>query len=157
MQGALRVNRRFLHRLRRLTGREWRDLLRAKATLIYVQILVRILPRGRMIGKSHQTPLPDGAPATHLPHRIRELAIAVSRAARHGLLRPSCLVRAIALHRLIEAHGYAGSRVRVGVHWSGNRFDAHAWVDYMGIIVGDDPLHVARFEEIAPLEFTNHG
>lgn len=145
-------NRGILKKLRALNWSDWRDLARAEAALGQTQLLVWLLPRGKLLAKSHQAEGREGQPLTDVPDRIHQLAQAVARASRYGPLRPSCLIRAIALQRLIERAGYSGSRVRVGVRLGGTQLEAHAWVDYMGIPIGDDISHVGQFEEISPLE-----
>ncbi len=76
------------------------------------------------------------------------LSLAVVRAAEHGLFRPVCLVRAIALHRMLEARGINGSRICIGVRYERGRFSAHAWVEYGDRVLGDHAGYVGAF---APL------
>jgi hypothetical protein len=83
--------------------------------------------------------------------RARAIALAVSRAAEHGLFRPYCLVRAIALQDLLIANGIHGSAVRVGVRREDGEFSAHAWIVWRDEILGDRPEHVARFTEVDDL------
>jgi hypothetical protein len=83
--------------------------------------------------------------------RARELAVAVSRAAEHGLFRPFCLVRAIALQTMLAARGIRGSVVRVGVRNQEGRFTAHAWVVWRDEVLGDRADHVATFTEVDDL------
>lgn len=75
----------------------------------------------------------------------RRIALAVNRAAAFGLFRPKCLVKSRALRNLLDADGVEGAQVRVGVQLLNGRFRAHAWVEYGGEVVGDDPEAVARF------------
>ncbi len=147
------LSRRRLRRLRELTWLEWRDLVRAQLTLIYVQFLIWLLPRGKLVGKSQHSAAEGAEDAAPLPRRVRQLELGIARAADHGLLRPDCLVRAIALQRMIEAHGFSGARVRVGVRRNGSQFLAHAWVEYQGHVLGDAASRVSSFDQIAPLEF----
>lgn len=96
----------------------------------------------------------DGAssvPASGEWARARAIALAVSRAAEYGLFRPYCLVRAIALHDLLDANGIRGSSVRVGVRHEHGTFAAHAWIMWRDEILGDQPEHVARFTEVDDL------
>ena len=67
---------------------------------------------------------------------------ALKRAERYGPWRGACLVRSLALHRLLERGGVPGSVVRVGVRLGGDSnpaFEAHAWVEVQGVVVGDRP------------------
>jgi hypothetical protein len=78
----------------------------------------------------------------------RRVALAVNRAAAFGLFRPRCLARSMALRQLLNEDGIEGAHVRVGVQLTQGRFVAHAWVEYGGEVVGDDPASVSRY---APL------
>jgi hypothetical protein len=78
----------------------------------------------------------------------RRIALAVNRAATYGLFRPLCLARSMALRRLLTEDGIEGASIRVGVQVRRGRFVAHAWVEYGGEVVGDDPATVSRY---APL------
>ena len=51
----------------------------------------------------------------------------------------------VALCRLMERRGIHNAVVRVGVVLRGGTFHAHAWVDYGGIVLGDDPVSVSDF------------
>jgi hypothetical protein len=73
------------------------------------------------------------------------IALAINRAATYGVFRPLCLVRAVALSRMLEARGMRGSRVRVGVRRRRGRFAAHAWVEYKSRVLGDHEDHVGTF------------
>src|SRR5947207_3055077 len=79
-------------------------------------------------------------------------ALAVERAADYGVFRANCLIRAVALQRLLEARGFPGSAVRVGARVERGHFTAHAWVEYAGHVLGDRDWHVQRFTPFAPIE-----
>jgi hypothetical protein len=57
----------------------------------------------------------------------------------------------MALRQLLTRDGIDEARVRVGVQVVGGTFVAHAWVEYGGQVVGDDPASVSRY---APLGVT---
>jgi hypothetical protein len=107
---------------------------------------MRSRPTGEMVrddlavGKS-----PGARPVTDRLDDARRVALAVNRAAQFGLFRPRCLVKSRALRQLLDSAGIAGAEVRVGVQLSHGQFLAHAWVEYAGQIVGDDPVQVAKF------------
>ena len=73
------------------------------------------------------------------------------RASEFGFFRPACLVRSIALHRLLLARGIVGGRVQVGVVLQDGRLAAHAWVEYAGEILGDDPNILSHFDPLPGL------
>jgi len=147
------VNRALLRKLIALPRSEWVDLLAAQAALLRTQLLVWTRPRGQLL-----VPSVGSAPAEtgdrEVAPAVRRLALAVERAAEHGLFRPACLVQAIALQRLIRSRGFAGSSVRVGVRWRNGQFLAHAWVDYRGTALADRAWHVSSFAELARLDVT---
>jgi len=87
--------------------------------------------------------------------RAQQLGLAVSRAGDYGVFRPLCLVRAVALHKMLEGHGIRGSRIRIGVRMRRGRFGAHAWVEYGGRVVGDNIEHVGSFAELAEVHLVD--
>ena len=80
----------------------------------------------------------------------------VSAAARHSPFPSTCLERSLALWWLLARRGVA-SQLRIGVRKSGQRFEAHAWVEREGVAVGEPQglhLHYAPFAEEFAEEFT---
>lgn len=132
--------RAWLARLAAIPASEWRDFALAHAALLHAQVTVWRRPAGALV-RPAKTPT-DAASSEVASPEVEALADAVRRAARYSPLRPQCLVRAIALARLLRARGYAGARVRVGVRRQGERMVAHAWVEYGGAVVGE-PERVA--------------
>ena len=134
--------RSALPKLRALEWRDWRDLVRAQFALSRAQRDMRSLPMGEMVrdakSKSNQSALDRMDDA-------RRIALAVNRAAAFGLFRPKCLVKSRALNRLLDEAGIDGAEVRVGVRLHEGRFSAHAWVEYGGHVVGDDPGAIAQY------------
>ena len=145
---------RVVRKLATLSPREWRDLLQAQLTLLWAQLLVWTRPTGRLVSHATQPPA-EPAAATPIDPRAFSLALAVSRAAEYGIFRPLCLVRAVALERLLEFHGIRGSRIRIGVRMRGGRFAAHAWVEYGDQVLGDDEGHVSSFAELTDVRLVD--
>jgi hypothetical protein len=145
-----RVRPAFLRRLARLSAREWRDLAEAQIELLVSKAVVATRPTGHLVSRAPHDEVPEAnaAPAPSADARPEQLALAVSRAAEHGVFRPLCLVRAVALKRLLDRNGYAGGTVRIGVRMNNGRFAAHAWVAYGDQILGDQEWHVDSFEEL---------
>ena len=52
---------------------------------------------------------------------------------------------------MLDQEGIKGAQVRVGVQLSNGQFRAHAWVEYRGEVVGDDPAMVAQYLPMADL------
>jgi hypothetical protein len=110
---------------------------------------MRSLPTGVLVRDEVE---PAGPPPTDRVEDARRIALAVNRAAQFGVFRPKCLVRSRALRKLLDKAGVLGAQVRVGVHLSEGRFLAHAWVEYGGQVLGDDPAYVARFNPMTDLQ-----
>lgn len=157
--GRATPKRTLIGKLIRLPRSELVELLRAQAALVAAHLIVWTRPQGQLVsrkGERQAAPAPvSSSPAPRPPRpghtldtpRATRLALAVSRAARYGLTRPKCLVRAVALQRLLAAHGMDGT-IRIGVRRIDGRFDAHAWVELGDMVLGDDEEHTATFEEL---------
>ena len=139
--------RAWLLRVRRLAAlppAERRDLARAQAALVAAQLRVWTRPAGRLIRRGAAgLPVRGATPAQ--AERAVQLARAVDRAAGAGLFRPACLVRALALHRLLGRAGVDGGRIRIGVRPEGPRLRAHAWVEVHGAALGEDGRRARGF------------
>jgi len=141
----IRRYRRALPKLRGLDWAAWRTLVLAQVELIRAQRSLAAHPTGNLV----RDDLDPRRPA--LLDRIedaRRVALAVNRAADFGIFRPLCLARSIALRRLMDREGIVGADIRVGVQVRNGEFLAHAWVEYAGQVVGDDPANVARYEPL---------
>ena len=145
------VKGRYAHVARKiaaLTPHDWADLVRAQWALLKAQSAVRSRPIGSLA-----SPASDGRDAdpARLPE-ARRLALAVVRAARFGVFRPQCLVRSVALSRMLEGRGIGGALVRVGVRRTDAEFLAHAWVELAGETLGDADDHVGSFVPLTNLD-----
>jgi hypothetical protein len=136
-------------KLRALGWQDWKDLVRAQLALAQAQREMRSLPTGDLV-RDESTP--EGLSTANRVEDARRIALAVNRAAEFGVFRPKCLVRSRALRRLLDRAGVLGAEVRVGVQLSEGRFLAHAWVEYGGQVLGDDPAYVARFDPMTDLQ-----
>ena len=137
--------------LARLRPREWGYLLAAQAELIRSARLVRRERVGHLVdpmGLREPLPALEGAATSEVDTLALDLAKAVARAASFGITRPRCLVRAVALTRMLERNGIGGSRIRIGVRMDARGFAAHAWVEYRGRTLADHEDHVSRFSEL---------
>lgn len=146
---------------RRLNWHDLLDAAHAQLALLRALARVRRQPIGALVSPFAHPESPDrprtGAPFSHaissaeLNARrasIQRLELAVARAARRGLFRPSCLVRSLALADLLGSIGLVGAEIRVGVRHaagkaaakraSGTQLEAHAWVELDGTVLGDD-------------------
>ena len=121
----------------------------AQLELLRAQVMVWRRPIGRLITERSNQP----EKLSHLTRdatdqRAAGIALAVDRAARRGVFRPKCLVRSMALHRMLERSGIHGSVIRIGVRREGDQLLAHAWVEHMGVTLIDSPSAVAVFSRL---------
>jgi hypothetical protein len=151
----------FLRRLARLSARDWLDIAEAQFELLVAKIIVATRRTGELVSRAPLDPFGDSAapaaPAANVDPRPEQLALAIGRAAENGVFRPLCLVRAVALKRLLDRHGFEGSIVKIGVRLSHNRFAAHAWVAYGDQILGDQEWHVKSFAELDEVSVMEHA
>ena len=141
--------RRVGPKLLSLGWQDWKDLGGAQLALARAQREMRSRPTGEMV---RDDPAPADVPSPNRFDEARRIALAVNRAAEFGWFRPKCLVKSRALRYLLDDAGIVGAQVRVGVLLSQGRFLAHAWVEYGGQVVGDDPASVARFVPMTGLQ-----
>lgn len=124
----------------------WRDLRGmawAQVALLAAQLRLWLRPVGKLVvcrTNIARVPLTIDQRA-----EAEDAALAVDRASRRGLFRPRCLVRALALQRVLERRGITGSVVRIGVRRNADALLAHAWVEHGGVIIGDTRAMVANF------------
>jgi hypothetical protein len=145
-----------LHLAKKLAGLslgDWRELARAQWALIASQAVVRNRPVGSL---ATPTVVPGVADAARLPE-ARRAALAVLRAARFGVFRPQCLVRSMALSKMLEDRGIGGAIVRVGVKRVKGEFLAHAWVELAGETLGDADDNVGTFIPLTNLDIRQQG
>ncbi|HEV2130930.1 MAG TPA: lasso peptide biosynthesis B2 protein [Longimicrobiaceae bacterium] len=149
-----------MRRLRKLTAlsrSELAELVSAQWALIHAQWLRWQRPTGAFVSPVASLAAAAGTgDAGHSDSeasaRAERIALAVGRAAENGIFHPACLVRSIALTRMLEARGIHGSQLRVGVRWEGERFAAHAWVEYGGRVLGDREEHVSGYTPLSDVE-----
>ena len=131
-----------MRRLFSLPAREFGELLLAQLFLLQALWTVRRRPKGELLRPVDGVPQTDAHPAAG---ELSRLVTAVDRAASYGVFRPTCLVRAVALERMIVRAGVGPAVVRVGVQRGNDQFLAHAWIELDGRIVGDEPSRVRLF------------
>jgi hypothetical protein len=132
-------------RLRRLSSRDWLDAGRASVALWRAQARVWRSPTGSLV----QEPPDRTEEGSTVWTEVARWEIAVARAARYSGRSWTCLVRALALSALLTRAGVRGARVRIGVKWVGGTFQAHAWVECGGKLLGDDYTHVRGYAPMA--------
>jgi hypothetical protein len=148
---VLHKPQRVLTRLARQSSAEWSDLIEAQKALVVAQLLVWTRPVGRFVEDAQHISPGVQEPISRNSRTWRDAlraAVALRKAADNGLIRPKCLVRAVALSRMLEQRGIEGSRVRIGVRRIDGAFSAHAWVELGQHVLGDDIRHVSSFAQL---------
>lgn len=134
--------------LPKLTLREVAGLAEAQLLLVRWQLAKWLRPRGSLLDWSA-----DAGPSRPEPGEWMVLKLvgwSVTRAASHGLFRPKCLVRSLAVRQMLARRGIRGAVMRIGVRRdAAGMFEAHAWVEYGGYVCGDSPTHVATFTPVS--------
>lgn len=121
----------------------WVAMLEAQVWIAWAHLLVRTKQRGKLLTRG--APTESDIPKRDPDPRVDRAVVAIRRVSKFGILRPQCLVRSIALHRMLCFHGVAGAFVRFGVRTRDGEFESHAWVEYDGWVIGDDVRHVRTF------------
>ena len=85
------------------------------------------------------------------PGVAERVAWAVLVASNHGLTRPTCLVRSLAIQQMLRDRGLPPGQIKIGVRWQDDEFLAHAWVEQGDRVLGDSPSHVATFDPVTDM------
>lgn len=85
------------------------------------------------------TPKPKNQPA-FAPREnfllVQQYARIINLAAAHGVCTVSCLPRSLTLWWLLQRRQLT-SELRVGVRKNAQNVEAHAWVEYAGVVIND--------------------
>ena len=127
------------------------DFVRAVLLLPLIRMSLRL--RGfRATQKTLQSRIGSGAAALPEAAAVDETRLAcrmVLAAGRCSYLKGTCLERSLALWWLLGRKGIA-AQLRIGARKSGEKFEAHAWVERNGTAIGEPDgthLHYAAFEK----------
>ena len=110
-------------------------LIRLKGLRECQATLARLAPTG-----DNRRPA-AGVPAEALAHTVTRM---VAAAAAHGPYRANCLQRSVALWWLLRRRGLT-SELRIGTRTHAGRFEAHAWVEFDGMVLNESRDVLARF------------
>jgi Transglutaminase-like superfamily len=127
------------------------DFVRAVLLLPLIRMSLRL--RGfRATQKTLQLRISIGVaalPEAAAAEQTRLACRMVLAAGRYSLLKGTCLERSLALWWLLARKGIA-TQLRIGARKSGEKFEAHAWVERNGAAIGEPDgthLHYAAFEK----------
>jgi hypothetical protein len=139
-----------LHRFLRLTGRERRIVLEAVAALPATRLAVRVAGYNickAALARSIAAENPDSnlAGTIEMAQNIARLEAAT---ARNLFFRVTCLEQSLVLCWMLRRRGMSPI-LRIGARKEADRFEAHAWVELDGIVIGDasgEHRHFTPFE-----------
>lgn len=145
-------------KLRQLSRFERRMLLKAVLLLPVIGIALRLFGFKRlqsiMIRLTLETKILSLVPKETLPD-VKKTARMTRIAAVYGPYRGKCLEQSLALWYLLRRQGIK-SDLRIGARKEKNRFEAHAWVEFMGRPLNETESVYQRFtpfnQAIIPLE-----
>jgi hypothetical protein len=133
-----KIGNRFLQ-CQALEPWEWRLLVDFAVLLPLIWLGLRLLSFKRVsrfaqreIQTTRVPALPCGFQAYDYGQRCAELT---AIAARHGIYRANCLHQALVLCRVLRRNGLS-AQLRVGVKPEVRPFEAHAWVELDGQVLG---------------------
>lgn len=143
----------------RLTGRERGIVLEAAAGLTATWVGLRLLGFRRWRSLLQLTvPRNTEILSENDSHSTAAGVLRMEEAAARNLfVTTNCLEQSLVLWWLLRRRGIAAD-LQIGARKSGQRFEAHAWVEFCGIALnsgGEDHLHFAPFEESATWIGTN--
>lgn len=139
---------RKLPRLRTISSEQRRDLVSAQLAILGAHRKVRTRPLGDLVAVANDRTIGGEEPEDGLAERV---AWAVLVASNHGLTRPTCLVRSLAIQQMLRDRGLPSGEIKIGVRWKDDEFLAHAWVEQGDRILGDTPGHVSSFDPVTDM------
>jgi hypothetical protein len=135
---------RFTAKLASVRRLPWLDrwlLLQAALLMPVLSLSLRVISfrrldsaLGRLAPVSGRAPVTEPATASA---RVLQVAHVVAMASRHTPTPNSCLHRSLALWWLLRRRGFE-SHLRFGARKQPSGFEAHAWVEFNGVVVFDD-------------------
>jgi hypothetical protein len=147
----------------RLSGFERAVVLEAAAGLTITWLGLRLAGfrrwkaiAGRFARAAAQKPHADGTAKARAGHAVARMAAA----AAHNLpFHSNCLEQSLVLWWLLRRRGIAAD-MRIGARKAANRFEAHAWVEFDGGVLGGtsaEQLHFVPFERsVTSMEAQTH-
>ena len=141
-------------KLRKFADLSWNErwvLCRAAFLLLATEAGLRVLPFRRMLAWAQRCRGRNRGAGAANPERIAWL---VEVAARRSWLRSTCLRKSLVLCALLRERGCA-ARLVIGTTSPRDGFQAHAWVELNGKILGSQAG--AQYQELAAFGNLNSG
>lgn len=128
----------------------------AQIVLLGAQAMRWLRPLGKFVEVSSGDPGTTIAPSGTRAQACEHITAAIDRASRYGVFRPLCLTRAVALSRMLNAHGIAGHTIRIGVRHDRGSFTAHAWVELGHRVLGDTTANILAYLPLTQVSVTGN-
>lgn len=145
----LQIDKR-LQQWRQLQGWERRVLLALTWRMPVIWLLLRLAGSGRVVtavNRAHARAM--NIPAGVTPMQFAERCESLARiATRYGLYRATCLPKSIALGQLLNRRGLR-AWLRIGVLPLETTLQAHAWVEFNGVALGESNKGVSSYHPFA--------
>ena len=146
-------------KLQHLSWSEWASLAQALAMLPLTRLALWLIGFRRWQSiLARIAPIAENSAANRTTNSVRQARIAarmVRIAAWYGPFRATCLTESLTLRWLLRRQGIE-SDLRIGVRTEASRLEAHAWVEYCGLVLNDkDDVHqrfVAFDRALVPLD-----
>jgi hypothetical protein len=127
--------KRKLHTAQQISLMDWLTLAEAWRALAGSYLALRWINLETLTASTGSLPdesadLPGEVPSAQRLGRLLGLA------SRCHFLPMTCLTRALALRHMLERRGIP-ARVQIGAARSSDRFQAHAWVEVRGRVIGE--------------------
>ena len=130
---------------RRLSPSEWQLLAQAWILLLPVDLGLRVMPFPRLRAwASRVAPGSNGLTRAEVEAIIRQTSRMVQIASRNHLYAMTCLRRSLVTQRLLARRGIV-TDLRFGVQKEGGQLQAHAWLEYERIPIGEPETLSERF------------
>lgn len=136
--------------------REMRDVVEAELALLSAQAMRLFRPPGQLVDVAARAQI-EGSPLAAQTAECESVVLAMDRAMRYGVVRPRCLARAVALSRMLDAHGIAGHTIRIGVRKLDGSFVAHAWVERGNTVLGDTVGNTRGYVSLTEVSVSRDG
>jgi hypothetical protein len=133
------------HTARTLTAGDWWLLIRAWWLLLAADLALRWFSFQKV--QRLFIAMPAATPSAKFS-KAQRIVRRVDIAARHHLYSMTCLRRALVAQRLLAECGLA-TELRIGVRKTGPQLEAHAWVEFEGVPIGEMQTRLAPFTPLS--------
>jgi hypothetical protein len=129
-----------LDKFKRLSRKERGLFLQAVLLLPAIHFALLLLGYSRLLGVMEKLvpvkPIETAPSDAQVLQRAQEISRIVSIAAQYGVYRATCLRKSLLVWGFLRREGMQG-RVCFGVRMCARKLEAHAWVEYKGMVVND--------------------